>query len=59
MNNYAFEAERQLDGSYIMSVSGKLYRCTDWEDVCRQYRKHMEGKQKGSDDKNGGIQRDI
>ena len=59
MSNFAFEAERQRDGSYIMCISGKLYRCKDWDDVCRQYRKHMEGKPKGSDDKNAGIQRDI
>ena len=59
MNGFAFEAERQLDGSYIMSISGKLYRCKDWEDVCRHYRKHLEGKPNGSDDKNGGIQRDV
>ena len=59
MSKFAFEAERQLDGSYIMSVSGKLYRCKDWEDVCRKYRKHMEGKPNGSDDKNAEIQRDV
>ena len=43
MSNFSFEAERQRDGSYIMCISGKLYRCKDWEDVCRQYRKHTEG----------------
>lgn len=52
MSNFAFEAERQLDGSYIMTVSGKLYRCKDWDDVCRKYRKHMEGESNGSDKRN-------
>ncbi len=59
MSDFDFEAERQRDGSYIMSISGKLYRCKDWDDVCRQYRKHLEGKPNRSDDNNGGIQRDV
>lgn len=50
MNNFAFEAERQLDGSYIMSISGKLYRCKDWNDVCRKYRKHIEGESNGREE---------
>lgn len=44
MNDYAFEAKMQPDGSYIMSISGKTYRCKDWKDVVATYKKHMEGK---------------
>lgn len=43
-NGFAFEATRQPDGSYIMIVSGTQYRCTDWDDVCKTYNRHMEGE---------------
>lgn len=43
MNGYDFEAKLQPDGSYLMSVRGKQYRCRDWDDVCRKYREHQEG----------------
>ena len=49
MNGYEFEAELQPDGSYIMSIHGKKYRCRDWADVCRQYHQHTEGENNGSE----------
>ena len=49
MSGYSFEATRQPDGSYIMSINGKQYRCTDWADVCRQYHKHTEGATDGNE----------
>ena len=48
MNGYDFEAKLQPDGSYLMSISGKQYRCRDWDDVCRKYREHQEGENNGS-----------
>ena len=48
MNGYAFEAELQPDGSYLMSIRGKQYRCRDWDDVCRKYREHTKGEKNGS-----------
>ena len=48
MSEYAFEAVLQPDGSYIMSISGKQYRCRDWDDVCRKYREHTKGEKNGS-----------
>ena len=50
MNGYEFEAKLQPDRSYIMSLNGKQYRCKDWEDVCRQYNKHTEGKNNGREE---------
>ena len=48
MNGYDFEAKLQPDGSYLMSVHGKQYRCRDWDDVCRKYREHTKGEKNGS-----------
>lgn len=48
MSEYAFEAVLQPDGSYIMRISGKQYRCRDWDDVCRKYREHTKGEKNGS-----------
>ena len=48
MNGYEFEAKLQPDGSYLMSISGKQYRCRDWDDVCRKYREHTKGEKNGS-----------
>ena len=43
MNGYAFEAERQPDGTYVMRISGKSYRCRDWQEVCDRYHDITEG----------------
>ena len=48
MNGYEFEAKLQPDGSYLMIVHGKRYRCRDWDDVCRKYREHQERENNGS-----------
>ena len=50
MNGDDFKAEQQPNGTYIMSVSGKTYRCKDWKDVVATYKKHMEGKKHASEE---------
>ena len=52
MNGYAFEAEQQPDGTYIMSISGKSYRCRDWKDVCDRFHKLTEGDSNAREEQN-------
>ena len=59
MNGFAFEAEMQPDGSYIMSASGVTYRCKDWKDVVETYKKHSEGKSNGKEAQYAEVQRDV
>ena len=48
--SFAFEATMQPDGTYIMIISGKEYRCRDWEDVCRQYHEQTERMTDGKEE---------
>lgn len=43
MNGYAFKAEQQQDGSYIMAVNGEPYHCRDWQEVVEKYHEITEG----------------
>ncbi len=59
MNDYAFEAKMQPDGSYIMSIGEKQYHCTDWADVCRKYHKHTEKATGGGEENHAEIQGNV